>query len=82
MNVLWDLREANVPSMTSADIERISELVSKHWGKGGSSRAALVVSQDFEFGLSRMYQVFIESRISTQLKVFRNLEEALTWIKS
>ena len=82
MNVLWDVREARVPSMSSSDIQRVSELVAKHWGTGGTSRAALVVSKDFEFSLSRMYQVFLESRISTQVRVFRSFDEALEWIKA
>jgi hypothetical protein len=82
MNVLWDLRGAEVSEMSSSDIEEVSELVSRHWGKGGSSRAAIVVSQDFEFGLSRMYQVFLESRMETQIRVFRSIDEAEAWIES
>ena len=81
LDVLWDLRDTKVSSMSSSDIEGVSDHVAKHWGTGGRSRAALVVSQDFEFGLSRMYQVYLESRISTQVRVFRNMAEAEAWLK-
>jgi hypothetical protein len=80
-NVLWDVRDASVLSMSSSDVQEVSELVAKHWGTGGTSRAALVVSKDFEFGLMKMYQVYLESRISTEVRVFRDIDEALEWVK-
>ena len=82
MNVMWDLRGATITSMSSAEIQRLSDFVAGRWGPGGKSRAALVVSRDFEFGLTRMYEIFLESRMSVQVQVFRDLDEAMKWIKS
>lgn len=82
MNVLWDMREAKMSSVSSSDVEQLSNFVAGRWGTGGRSRAALVVSRDFEFGISRMYEIFLESRSATQVQVFRDFDEALLWIKS
>ena len=82
MNSLWDLRGAEFLSMTSSELEKLANFVVGHWGTGGKSRAALVVSRDFEFGLSRMYEIFVESRMSGEVEVFRDLDEALAWVKS
>lgn len=82
IDVLWDLREARVTTMTSAEVEKLSDFVASHWGPAGKSRAALVVSRDFEFGITRMYEIFLESRMSATVRVFRDMEEALAWMKS
>jgi hypothetical protein len=82
MDVLWDLRDAKFPSVSSAEVQRVSDFVAAHWGTGGKSRAAMVVSRDFEFGMTRMYEIFLESRTSVRVRVFRDLDEALKWIGS
>ena len=44
------------------------------------SRRAILVNNDLQFGLSRMFEVFREGMGETGIRVFRNLEEALEWI--
>jgi hypothetical protein len=82
MNSLWDITKAKVTSMSSAEIHKVSDFVAAHWGPGGKSRAALVVSTDFEFGISRMVEILLESRMSAQVQVFRDIDEALKWVTS
>ncbi len=82
MNVLWDLREADLSSFQSPDLQHLRDFVKNHWGTGGKSKAALVVSRDLDFGLSRMYEFFIEDKTSNDVHVFRNLDEALEWVSS
>lgn len=81
MNVLWDIREAIISSFFSADVQAVRDFVSKHWGTGGKSRAALVVSKDVDFGLARMYQILSESKTLSPVQVFRDFDEALNWAK-
>ena len=57
MSVLWDLQEADFSSVSKEDVRSLMEYVGKQWGKGGKSKAALVVSHDLDYGLSRMYQI-------------------------
>ena len=82
MNVLWDLRNADLASFSSDDIHKIRDVVGYNWGTGGTSRAALVVSRDIDFGLSRMYEMSLESITTSKLQVFRDIDEALTWLRS
>jgi len=82
MNVLWDIREADVFSFFSADVQAIRDFVSKHWGTGGKSKAALVVVRDVDFGLARMYQILSESKTSSPIQVFRDYDEAFQWVKA
>jgi hypothetical protein len=82
MNVLWDLREADLSSFSSADIETVRDFVGERWGTGGTSRAALIVSRDVDFGLSRMYQMLLEGYTSSSVQVFRDYDEAFNWITS
>ena len=77
-----DFREADLSSFQSPDIQMIRDFVSKHWGTGGNCKAALVVSGDLGFGLSRMYEFFIEDKTTNDVKVFRQIEEAMEWITS
>jgi len=80
MNSLWDFREARFPSVSHKEIEQFADFVMGHWGKSGKSRTALVVSREFEMGLTKMYEVFVESRTTNQVEVFTDMDEALKWI--
>jgi len=82
MNNLWDLRDADVSSFPSEQVQHIQSLVSQYWGKGGESRSALIVSEDVAYGLSRMYEILSEGKTAGKIMVFRDYEEALKWVKS
>jgi hypothetical protein len=80
MDVIWDLREADLSPFSTSDIRKVGDYVSGHWGAESGSKAALVVSRDLDFGLSRMYEFFLESRTSSEVQVFRDYDEAMDWI--
>ena len=79
-NSLWDVREARLEGLSSDQVKRIGDLVSGHWGKQAAPKSALVASKDLAFGLARMYEARLESR--GQVRVFREMEEALSWLGS
>lgn len=80
-DVLWDLSKADLSAFLTQDVRAIRDYVSKNWGKSGKSKAALVVAHDLDYGLSRMYEFFLESRTSNEVQVFRDLDEAFAWIR-
>ena len=82
MNVLWDIRDADASSFTMQDITKLSNIVSRQWGTKGESRAAIVVSRDLEYGLSRMYDMLSANQIKSQIKAFRDINEAFEWLSS
>ena len=58
------------------------EYVVKLWGTGGKSRAALVVSDNFDYGMSRMYQMMMEGSTSSEVVVFKDINKAKEWIEA
>jgi|SRR6267154_6093702 hypothetical protein len=44
------------------------------------SRRALLVKDDLQFGLARMFEIHRELKGETGIRVFRTLDEALDWI--
>ena len=43
-------------------------------------KTAILVSRDFQYGLSRVYSVYSEEEY-TKVQVFRSEEEAMRWLK-
>jgi len=82
MNVFWDLQGADFSAVSSEDIRSLMAYVGKIWGQGGRSKAALVVSNDLDFGLSRMYQIMMEGATSSTIEVFKDITAARRWIES
>jgi hypothetical protein len=82
MNSLWDLREADVSSFETPDIQNLRNYVGKHWGTGGRNKAALVATRDIDFGLSRMYEFYLQAKSSSEVQVFRDYDEAYEWVTS
>ena len=81
-NVFWDLREADFSKVSSEEVRSLMNYVSNTWGKSGKNKAALIVSQDLGFGLSRMYQMLMESSSSSRIAIFKEIDEAKNWIKN
>ena len=80
LNVLWDWRSANVGAISFEEAKYISDFAGHHWGTSGTSRAAFVVARDEHYGLARMFELLLDSRSSSKVMVFRDLEKALTWL--
>lgn len=82
MNSLWDCRAADFSAVQAADIQLIRDLVEEHWGTAGKSRSALIVATDLDFGISRIYEFYVEDTSTNQVRVFRDYEEAYDWVTS
>jgi hypothetical protein len=80
MDVLWDLRDADFSSVRSEDVASLTGMVEKFWGQGGKAKAALIVSGDLDFGLSRMYEMLLTGSSPEKVMVFRDYDEAKNWL--
>ena len=80
MDVFWDLREADFSSVSTEAIYNFIGFVGKYWGKEKDTKAALVVSDDLGFGLSRMYEMLLETDSPSQINIFRDIDKAEEWI--
>ncbi len=81
MNSLWDLRFADFSAVKPDAVRALVDLVKQYWGKEKQSKSALVVQSDFEYGLSRMYEILMTLSNSGNVTVFRNYNEAEKWLK-
>ncbi|MFC1489074.1 hypothetical protein ACFL6B_04410 [Thermodesulfobacteriota bacterium] len=59
-NVLWDFRKASLARISSEQIQAILDYIKPHAGKRIGGKTAVLVSKDFEYGMSRMIQTFTE----------------------
>ena len=78
-NVLWDLRDGT-PDFSTDDVRQLAEFVAENWGPRGRSKAAFVVSSDYQFGMSRMYEMLLKSQSRNALMVFRDIDDAERWL--
>jgi hypothetical protein len=82
--LLWDMSQADVSHVTPDILQRFvrksTELEVRHQR---GSRIAVVASEDLQYGLARMSEVFAELESAPySFRVFRSHQEALQWLKS
>lgn len=80
-HALWDVREATFPEVTPVEIKELAYFARINWAEKHQRKTALVISSDFHFGLSRMFEQFIGPPAHGKIKTFRNLQAALDWIE-
>jgi len=73
---LADFSEVNSFDLTGDDVR---ELASKSVFSS-QSRRALIASGDLAFGLGRMFEALRDLKGESGIRVFRDKEEALTWV--
>ena len=81
LNVIWDLAEADVSSITAGEISALASGVKKlaHSREGG--KTAIVAPEDVSYGFGRMYQIFAEIYAQiADIGVFRSKLEAERWL--
>jgi hypothetical protein len=79
-HALWDVREANFKKVTQPDIQELATFVRVHWAEKQKLRAAIVVSGVFPYGMSRMYEQSIGPSGFGKIRIFRDLDEAQSWL--
>ena len=78
LNGIADLRNFEL-NTTPLDIERLAKLLIDYRDKIGPSKAAVVISRQVTFGLTRMFQAFAEQS-SIETAIFEDMDEALRWL--
>ena len=76
---LFDMRSATASDLSTSQMRSLVALIEQRRRHPGPSRWAIVVSHDVDFGLSRMFEVFAD-KISTDIRVFRDIDEAKQWL--
>lgn len=81
-NLLVDLRQGNLNRISTEDIGKIIQLVKNAEDKRSRRRTAIIVSDPYSYGMSRMFEMkvaYYNSKV--EVRVFRLLDEGLEWLK-
>ena len=77
---LHDHSDLNAGPLTVDGIQKIAQLCADRRTTIGGGRCAIVVARDLEFGLARMWGVYVENKWDAVAAVFRSREEAIAWL--
>ena len=81
-NVLFDLRQGDLSSISTEEIRQLIEISRIHLRKSSQKmKTACVATKDVNFGIMRIYE-FLRTDIPTQFALFREINEALDWLNS
>jgi hypothetical protein len=73
----WDLR---ADDLTISGLKEIAWICTERSALFGKAKLSMFVSRELEFGLNRMWHVFVEGKWEVEGNVFRSREEAMAWL--
>lgn len=78
LNTLYDFSAVTTPA-TLDDLKRTVAFVTRNAPALGKKRVAIVMANPLAFGVARQFQAML-GESSLEISVFRNREDALTWL--
>lgn len=83
VRVLMDITALDVSSLTAADLEELASLRVRFSGER-KARSAMVVGHGspLRYGLGRMFEGFLASQAEFEVRVFEELDNAMTWLQA
>jgi hypothetical protein len=78
--LLVDESDLRADNLTIAGLRDIATTCTNRGTEFGDTRMAMYVSRELEFGLNRMWHIFIEGNWNVIGNVFRSRGEAMTWL--
>lgn len=78
MKKLVDYRAGHVLDMSVEETKRLTEFKLQHDDVFRGERCAFLVSDDVDFGLSRVHEAYVDQLVDT--RVFRDLPALLEWL--
>ncbi len=81
MNVLFDHRKLDSTQLGSEEIQRLASSSFVFRGLRKNLKMATVVETGLGFGLTRMWEAYVENESPSNHKIFRSLEDAKRWLE-
>ena len=75
-----DHSDLNASLVTAEGVRRIARMARDRRAKYGVTKSAIVAPRDLEYGLSRMWLVFVDDEKDVSTRIFRTREEAVAWM--
>ena len=82
MSWITDHSDLDTGPLTVSDVKMIADLCAQNRERFGAGKIAVVLRRDLEFGLARMWAVFVEGRWDVEAGVFRSLDDAIDWLSA
>ena len=81
INFLHDYRDIYAGHLTLDEVKSIAVMVASNREVLGNGRWAILVNNDLNFGMGRMWEILVSDDVDLDIRVFRDESEALGWIK-
>ena len=81
INFLHDYRDIYVGHLTVDEVKSIADMVSSNRKVLGNGRWAILVNNDLNFGMGRMWEILVSDDVELEIRVFKDESETLGWIK-
>ena len=82
MNILIDYSDLDLSNAASTNVNSFARALAPHRDQLGSGLCACVNTKPLNFGLGRMWQVFMEEHSNLKVAVFYDINEAKNWLQS
>ena len=79
---LLDFSEMTFAALDTDEIVQLSSMIRALSDALGSGKAAMVMNQDIDFGLARMWQMMTEHHVEFSIDVFTSVEDAHSFLTS
>lgn len=79
---IFDHSNLSLEKLTTADVKKIAYLAKERRSNNAVSRSAIATCHDLEYGLSRMWMVYVADDADVETRVFRDMKDAIAWMSA
>ncbi len=77
---LVDFTELDLGELTVNEVRDIARVCGQFSALFGRAKCAIIATRDLEFGMVRMWEVFVEDRWEVNEELFHSGDEAIAWL--
>jgi len=77
---LHDQRNVTLSHRSNDDIRMIAHIGRKYFKAFGMAKWAVVMPTDVQYGMTRMWQMFVDEYLKAVPMIFRDRDEAIAWL--
>jgi hypothetical protein len=82
MPALWDLLDADIADVSSEVLREVVKLVQTvSEDRGSGYKVAFVAPDDISYGITSMFKAYGDN-LSFRMSIFRNMDEATSWLET
>ena len=79
--ILSDETSMSYQKIKSADMQKLARITTSFKNKFKNSSIAVYVNSEYNFGMARMWQSYVDTELNAKVCIFRSYEAANSWLK-